>query len=107
MTIPEELISIAAKSPHKEICGLIDSAGTVHPVTNVSSFANSFVMAKVEYRTITTKVKEAGDTVFAIYHSHISGPPELSPADKLMMDRLQVSFIVISNSKVRCIKYDA
>lgn len=105
MTLREELIHIAAQSTHKEVCGVIDTSGIIHKITNVSSFANSFIFDKIEYKRILTNIAESGGTVYAVYHSHLSGPPELSQADITMMRRLKVHFVIISGKEVRCINH--
>lgn len=90
LTIPRplatRLLFEAQKHPDVEVCGLlagVDGAPVaLYPVTNrASDPATAFVMDNQEQIDALRDMREAGQSLLAIYHSHPSTPPEPSSRD--------------------------
>lgn len=84
--IVNQILSQAQHSPEQEICGLIAAKGGVpvhsYPVKNVAQEANHlFTMDPAGQIAAMRTMRENGEELFAIYHSHPHGPAKPSPAD--------------------------
>ena len=87
---------MARKSPNREICGVIDSTGGIHPITNVASADGDFVFDKREYFSLLNALSKEGKEVKAIYHSHPFTPPLPSPADLACQKNIKKDFLIVS-----------
>jgi len=80
-----ELIVRAAERPTEEVCGLIAGEGDVPrrllPVTNHLHRAEAFDMDPAELIAAMRDLREAGQALVAIYHSHPHGPAYPSATD--------------------------
>ena len=69
-----ELLMQAQGNPGEEVCGLIGardgSASTVYPVANRLRDPQRFVMDETGQIAAFRAMREAGEELFAIYHSH-------------------------------------
>jgi proteasome lid subunit RPN8/RPN11 len=74
-----------AKSCHPiEGCGLLvgrDRGERFIPVTNLRGSETEFEMDPAELITVLRDIRETGEMLVAIYHSHPRGPAELSKRD--------------------------
>ena len=80
------LLGLALKSPQQEICGLIGSnAGkplTVYPIRNIATdTTQEFEMDPQQQISAFKAMREKGENLFAIYHSHPQSPPLPSARD--------------------------
>lgn len=82
----EEILGRALAEPESEVCGLVGAKGaeTVshYPVPNVATApAARFVMDPAHQIHAMREMRERGERLFAIYHSHPHAPPRPSPTD--------------------------
>lgn len=80
------LLALAQQAPQQEICGLIGAVGTlpatVYPVSNAAHTPeNTFEMDPQDQIRALKIMREKGETLFAIYHSHPRSPAEPSARD--------------------------
>jgi [CysO sulfur-carrier protein]-S-L-cysteine hydrolase len=80
------LLGLAQKSPQQEICGLIGSDTkkplTVYPIANIAAnTAREFEMDPQQQISAFKAMRDKGEKLFAIYHSHPQSPPVPSPRD--------------------------
>lgn len=90
----------------REACGIVSTQGYVYPVRNVSSLADDFVFSKSDYYTALGAMKASGDSIKAIYHSHLNGNRDLSPADIVTMERFKCDFVLVVGGTVRWFDYE-
>lgn len=88
--LPRELLAAvverAWRSPGREVCGLLagppGGTPTRHiPITNVAERPDRFDMAAAELIDAFRAMRQAGEELIAIYHSHPFGPPAPSATD--------------------------
>ena len=82
----EQILGHVLTAPEEEVCGLVGAvrghAVTVYPVTNVSAEpVCRFEMDPKQQIAAMRAMRESGEELFAIYHSHPEGPPSPSPVD--------------------------
>jgi len=80
----EQMIAHAKRCRPAEACGLLtgrDSAERYIPVTNISAKEHEYEMDPAELITALRGVRETGERLIAIFHSHPSGPAEPSQSD--------------------------
>ena len=80
------LLFEAQRSPDTEVCGFVSAregqACGLYPVDNVAADpARRFEMDAQQQITAMKTMRERGETMLAIYHSHPSTPPEPSVHD--------------------------
>ena len=84
----EEMIAHAREDLPNEACGLVHAkngtAVSVHRVTNVAASPYRFEMHGLEQMKLEQQRDESGETLFAIYHSHVASPAFPSPTDVRM-----------------------
>ena len=84
----EEMIAHARQDMPNEACGLVHGkngvAVSVHRVTNVAASPYRFEMHGLEQMKLEQQREESGETLFAIYHSHVASPAFPSPTDVRM-----------------------
>lgn len=115
--ITTQLLHLAQISPEFEICGLIGSRNglptTCYPITNSADQPQQrFLLDAAEQIAATTKMRESGEQLFAIYHSHPTAPAQPSNADLEMASYPDALYLIISlNTKgileMRGFKIDA
>ena len=85
-TIINRLLSHAQSSGDAEVCGLIGAlngqATTLYPIPNVSTDQrHRFAMDPHAHIAAMRQMREAGEELFAIYHSHPDSPAAPSATD--------------------------
>lgn len=103
--LPRELINRllaqAQHSPEAEVCGLIgrSEAGTysLYPVANVASEPDRlFAMAPKGQIEAMRLMREGGEGLYAIYHSHPHAPAEPSARDTREAAYPEALYLIIS-----------
>jgi proteasome lid subunit RPN8/RPN11 len=84
--IANQLLHAAQLEPEYEVCGLLGaSGGTIghcYPVKNCDLHPERrFLLDAQQQIAAMRDMRERGEQLFAIYHSHPSAPAEPSPAD--------------------------
>ena len=86
--IADAIIAHAREDLPNEACGLVHAedgeAVSVHPVTNVAASPYRFEMHGMEQMRLEQQRDERGETLFAIYHSHVASPAWPSQTDVRM-----------------------
>ncbi len=100
-TLVNRLLTEAQRSPDTEVCGLIGAKDgeprSVYPVTNVAGEPGRlFEMDPREQIDAMRRMREEGETLFAIYHSHPHAPAEPSRADLEQAAYPDVLYLIIS-----------
>ena len=100
-TITNQLLHLAQLSPEREICGLIGSHNgcpcNCYPVPNKAEHPeNRFLLDAKEQIAAQKKMRERGEELFAIYHSHPSAPAIPSSADLSMAAYPEALNLIIS-----------
>ncbi|VAW75183.1 hypothetical protein MNBD_GAMMA15-1966 [hydrothermal vent metagenome] len=95
------ILSLAQGSPDKEICGLVSQRNdqTLHciPVTNVAEHPERlFTMDPAQQIEAMRHMREQGEALFAIYHSHPTGPAEPSSTDIELAGYPEVLQLIVS-----------
>lgn len=81
-----QLLQHAQSRPEEEVCGLIASRGgepmTFYPIANVAHAPRRlFAMDPAQQIAALRRMRERGEELFAIYHSHPQSPPVPSRID--------------------------
>jgi proteasome lid subunit RPN8/RPN11 len=100
-TLVNELLTQAQHSPDEEVCGLIagkqGSPGRVYPVSNIASERDHlFAMEPQAQIDAMRRMREAGEELFAIYHSHPHAPAEPSLRDLEEAAYPEALYLIIS-----------
>jgi release factor glutamine methyltransferase len=118
ITIPrklmQQLLHAAQETPDLEVCGLIGAENNIpcicYPIRNVSSQPQTRFQLDAKQQITTFKhMREQGETLFGIYHSHPTGPATPSKTDvQLSAYPEALHFIISLNTKgvleLRCFK---
>lgn len=96
-----QLLAHAQHSPEEEVCGLVSRAGEeafrVYPVANVAAEADHlFAMDPQQQIDAMRQMREGGEELFAIYHSHPHAPPEPSRRDLQEAAYPEALYLIIS-----------
>ena len=96
-----QLLSEAQHSPSAEVCGLISARDgepfRVYPVPNVSQTpARFFTMDPKSQIHAMRSMRDAGEELFAIYHSHPDGPATPSAEDLAQAAYPGALYLIIS-----------
>jgi proteasome lid subunit RPN8/RPN11 len=101
-----ELLHLAQISPDAEICGLISSKNNepvhCHPIKNVAENpANRFLLDPKQHISAVKKMRENGEALFAVYHSHPTAPacPSTLDLEMAMDEKNMLHFIISLNTK--------
>ena len=99
--IVNQLLEQALGAPNAEICGLIASQNgkPIHcyPISNVATKPQSqFQLDPAQQIAAMRRMREQGETLFAIYHSHPSTPATPSVADIQQMNYPDALYLIIS-----------
>lgn len=111
--LTHQLLHLAQAKPDREICGLVsaDANGrplTCYPIKNSSDTPhNRFLLDASEHIAAVKTMRDNGERLFAIYHSHPHAPAEPSTIDLDQAQDLQTLHLIISlNTKgileIRC-----
>jgi len=99
--IVNQLLHLAQKSAEEEVCGLIsrDARGfkTCYPVTNVARDKKRFFELDPKSQIdAMRRMRESGEELAAIYHSHPDAPPLPSLTDIQQHEYPDVLYLIIS-----------
>lgn len=97
------LLGLAQRSADAEICGLVGSKdgvlSTCYPINNVADDPDcNFLMQPEEQAAAMQSMKDKGEAVYAIYHSHPSSPPVPSEKDLQEAGQHDAYYLIISLS---------
>jgi proteasome lid subunit RPN8/RPN11 len=86
ITLVNKILTHAQHSPESEVCGLIAErdgrAGEVYPIANVADTPDTlFAMEPAAQIEAMRRMRENGEQLFAIYHSHPHAPAQPSARD--------------------------
>ncbi len=102
--LTNQLLHLAQASPDSEICGLIgaDSNGkpvNCYPIDNSAEMPSSrFLLDAGQQIAAMRKMRERGESLFAIYHSHPDAPAVPSNTDIEQASYPDVLHLIISLS---------
>ncbi len=86
--LADEIVAHAREDLPNEACGLVHAKDgepvAVHRVTNVAASPYRFEMHGIEQMRLEQERDERGETLFAIYHSHVASPAYPSQTDVRM-----------------------
>lgn len=99
--LASQLLHDAQQSPDVEICGLISSKNNApyrcYPIDNVSPQPqNHFQLDDKQHISALKTMRENGEELFAIYHSHPSAPACPSLLDLEMANYENALYFIIS-----------
>ncbi len=100
-SLVEQIIGHVLTSPSREVCGLVGAVGglaaNTYPVKNVSTEPECrFEMDPRQQIAAMREMRDAGEGLFAIYHSHPQGPPAPSPVDVHLVGYPQALNLIVS-----------
>ena len=100
-TIVNQLLHLAQKSPEEEICGLIsrdrDGFKRCYPVANTAHDKKRFfALDSREQIAAMRTMREHGEELAAIYHSHPDAPPLPSLDDIVQHEYPDVLYLIVS-----------
>jgi proteasome lid subunit RPN8/RPN11 len=96
-----QLLHYAQSSPDLEVCGLIGAKdglpGACYPVKNVAEKPDCrFVLDPEEQINAMRLMRERGEELFAIFHSHPAAPAEPSATDLEQAAYPDVLYLIVS-----------
>lgn len=102
-SLHERMLDQALASPQVEVCALlggIDSRPTsLYPIANVAGDPErAFLMEPHAQLQAMREMREAGERLFGIYHSHPDGPPRPSETDQALAAYPDVVYFIATLS---------
>jgi proteasome lid subunit RPN8/RPN11 len=99
--IANQLLHLAQISPDIEVCGLIGSKNGLpcccYPVQNTAEHPQQrFQLDAAQQISAMTKMRELGEELFAIYHSHPTAPAIPSATDLELASYPEALYLIIS-----------
>jgi len=96
-----QILGQALRAPEQEICGLIGARDgtpqTVYPVANVAAERDHlFAMDPQQQIDAMRRMREAGEELFAIYHSHPHAPAAPSATDLAQAAYPDALYLIVS-----------
>jgi proteasome lid subunit RPN8/RPN11 len=113
--LKSRILEQALSRPVEEVCGLAGGTGnlvkTIYPVTNIATDTkHQFLMAPEEQFEIMRSMRESGEEMIGIYHSHPESLAEPSATDIEMAAYPDVFYFIISlrvkQPELVCYYYD-
>lgn len=100
-SLVNRILTLAQSKPEEEICGLISAehghAQHVWPMMNVAAErGHLFQMDPAEQIDALRQMREQGQNLFAIYHSHPHAPAVPSPRDAEQAAYPQALYLIVS-----------
>ena len=81
----DEMVAHSREALPNEACGMVHAvdgvATSVHRVTNAAASPYRYEMAPLEQLKLEQRRDAEGETLFAIYHSHVGSEARPSPTD--------------------------
>ena len=101
LSLVNKILTHAQHSPESEVCGLIGARGematTVYPVTNIAAQPERlFTMQPEGQVDAMRQMRERGEELFAIYHSHPHTPAMPSARDLDEAAYPQALYLIVS-----------
>ena len=99
--ITNQLLHLAQQSPDFEVCGLIGSKNGLpthcYPIANTAEQPEQrFLLDAAQQISTMVKMRELGEELFAVYHSHPSAPAQPSSADLELANYPDALYLIIS-----------
>jgi [CysO sulfur-carrier protein]-S-L-cysteine hydrolase len=99
--LTNQLLHFAQTSPDLEICGLVASKNgmpcSCYPVDNVAELPQQrFLLDAQQQIAAMADMRERGETLFAVYHSHPTTPPQPSLLDLEQFAYPEALYLIIS-----------
>lgn len=99
--IVNQLLRYAQINPQREICGLMGARDGVpancYPVNNIASDPRQqFFMDPQDQIKVMRRMRERGEELFGIYHSHPETPPLPSKSDLAQAAYPEALYLIIS-----------
>ena len=99
--LTNQLLHLAQNSPNTEICGLIGSKNgkpkSCYPVANIAEQPqNRFLLDPKQQISVMKTMREIGEDLFAVFHSHPSAPAEPSSLDLEQAAYDEALYLIIS-----------
>ncbi len=99
--LTNQLLHLAQLSPDLEVCGLVSSQNGVpshcYPVANVAEHPQQrFLLDAGQQISAMAKMREQGEDLFAIYHSHPTAPALPSTHDLELAAYPDALYLIIS-----------
>ena len=99
--LTNQLLHLAQLSPDLEVCGLISSKNGLpihcYPVANVAEHPQQrFLLDAKQQISAMAKMRELGEDLFAIYHSHPTAPALPSTHDLELAAYPDALYLIIS-----------
>jgi len=96
-----QILHHAQATPELEVCGLIGAKDGIptssHPVTNAATHPQvRFQLDPAGQIEAMRQIRDSGEALFAIFHSHPAAPAEPSPVDLAEAAYLDALYLVIS-----------
>lgn len=95
-----QLLTEAQKHPGIEVCGLVgqSAAGShCYPISNTAEDpSREFLLDAAEQIEAMRQMRERGEQLYAIYHSHPDSPAYPSPTDQRLAAYPGVLYLIIS-----------
>ncbi len=110
-TLVNQLLTQAQKNTEIEACGLIghsDQGFSLYPVDNIARQSEQlFEMDPQQQIAAMKAMREKGEQLFAIYHSHPNAPASPSATDWEQMSYKDVYYLIISLNTVGVLEMTA
>ncbi|MDT8406917.1 MAG: M67 family metallopeptidase [Methylococcales bacterium] len=99
--LTQQLLALAQMTPDQEICGLIGARNDIpcqcYPVPNQAHIPETQYQMAPDAQIATLKtLRERGETLFAIYHSHPTSPAWPSSKDLRQANYPDCLYLIIS-----------
>ena len=99
--ITNQLLHLAQISPNDEVCGLIGSNNGLpthcYPIKNIAEHPQQrFLLDARQQISAMAKMRELGEELFAIYHSHPTTPAQPSTYDLELSAYPEALYLIIS-----------
>lgn len=100
--LTNQLLHLAQLSPAAEICGLIGADSHHHPascypINNTADMPqNKFLLDAAQQIQAMVQMREKGENLYAIYHSHPNAPAQPSAADIEQANYPEALHLIIS-----------
>ena len=95
-----EILDHCHREYPKEACGILGGTDgrveRVYPMTNVDGSPISYAMYPKEQLQVMTKLRQAGQQMLAIYHSHTASPAYPSPVDVKLAAYPDAAYVLVS-----------
>ncbi len=101
ITLVNKILTHAQHSPETEVCGLISACDgapdKVYPIANVADLPEKlFAMDPAAQIEAMRQMREGGEELFAIYHSHPHAPAQPSVRDLEEAAYPQALYLIVS-----------